>query len=374
MKRNILITILLFFISLPLRASPLGDLENAFAEVAEKVGPAVVSISTVQTYRLGTGYLVEPYELPDQTFNDFISRYFMVSPETELHKYGLGSGIIVKETGEILTNRHVVQGASEIDVTLSDGRKFKATVKGSDSRSDLAILKIEADHLTPAQLGNSSSVKTGEWVVAIGNPFGFLLKDNQPTVTVGVISATHRKLPEAGLGQGPYYFDLIQTDAAINPGNSGGPLVNLKGEVIGINMAIFSSTGSYSGVGFAVPIDVAKEILEDLIKGDKIVYGWMGLGVGALDERMAKELHLPDSRGALVLKVFENSSSEKAGITEFDVIRKLGNIPINTPEDLIQEISRLKVGTHLKVELLRRGEALQLEVILEAHPLEREKT
>lgn len=348
-------------------AALLEDLEEAFASVAEKVGPAVVSISTLQTYRVEGGYLAEPFG-SDKTLSEFFRRYFVLPPETELQKYSLGSGIIVKPEGYILTNYHVIQEADEVQVTLHDGRKFTAQVKGRDVRSDLAILKIDAQDLPVARLGESAKVRTGQWVIAIGNPFGYLLKDQQATVTVGVVSATHRKLPDAGLGQGPYYFDLIQTDAAINPGNSGGPLVNLKGEVIGINMAIFSTTGGYQGLGFAVPVDVAKNVLEDLVQGGSIQYGWLGLGVGSIDSRIAKDLNLPDQKGALVLKIFEGSSAEKYQLKELDVIRKMGDIPIQTPEDLIQAVAKLRAGTSISIELVRKGEPLRIEVVLDAHP------
>jgi serine protease Do len=352
------------------RAGVLEELENAFSQVAHEVSPSVVSISTVQTYRVQEGYYVDPSGFSDKTLNEFFRRYFVIPPGTEFHRHGLGSGIIVRPDGYILTNLHVVQSASGMEVTLQDGRKFKAKLIGKDPRSDLAILKIEARDLSVAKLGDSSNVKIGQWVVAIGNPFGFLLKDTQATVTVGVVSATHRRLPDLGLGQGPYYYDLIQTDAAINPGNSGGPLVNLKGEVIGINMAIFSTSGGYEGLGFAVPINVAKGILDNMIQGEKVLYGWLGVGVGPVDDRTAKELNVPDQKGALVLKVFEKSAADKFKIKELDVIRKFGEKEIQTPDDLIQEVAKLKAGTTVKMDLIRKGEPIQIDVTLGPHPLE----
>jgi serine protease Do len=280
----------------------------------------------------------------------------------------------VGKEGYILTNYHVVQGANIVDVTLQDGRKFKAEVKGHDARSDLAVIKIDAKNLPISPLGDSNGVKTGQWVMAIGNPFGYLLKDNQLTVTVGVVSATHRKLPDIGLGAGPYYFDLIQTDAAINPGNSGGPLVNLKGEVVGINLASFSTSGGYQGLGFAIPINVAKEVLKDLIDGSGIFYGWLGVGVGPVDARIAKEMKLPDQKGALVLKVFEGSAAEKYQLKELDVIRKLGTTDINSPEDLIQEVAKLRSGTSVRVEGFRKGQPIAVDIVLGSHPSEKSKT
>jgi len=372
MIRKFVAFVLMFSSSgIRLQAGALDDLENAFSDIASKIAPSVVSISTLQTYRVQSGYMVEPFLAQNKAWNEFNQRYFLVPQETELHRLGLGSGIIVKSDGLILTNYHVVHGASGIQVTLQDGRKFAADVLGKDIRSDLAVIKIQADNLPAAELGDSSLLKAGQWVMAIGNPFGYLLKDNQATLTVGVISATHRRLIDLGFGAGPYYFDLIQTDAAINPGNSGGPLVNLKGQVIGINMAIFSTSGSFTGLGFAIPSDVAKNVLNTLMEGEEVVYGWLGVGVAPVDQKMVKDLDLPDAEGALVLKIFEGSPAEKSKLKEMDVIRKINSRVVKSSEDLIQEVASLRAGASIQLEVFRKGENLAVKVILEAHPGEK---
>jgi serine protease Do len=354
-----------------LQAGALEDLENAFLQTASKISPSVVSISTLQIYRVQSGYRVEPFASQDKAWNEFVQRYFLAPQETELHRLGLGSGIIVKSDGYILTNYHMVQGASGIEVTLQDGRKFPAQVLGKDSRSDLAMVKINAENLPSAELGDSSQSKAGQWVMALGNPFGYLLKDNQATLTVGVISATHRRLIDLGFGAGPYYFDLIQTDAAINPGNSGGPLVNLKGQVIGINVAMFSASGSFSGIGFAIPSNVAKNVLNTLMEGEEVVYGWLGVGVAPVDQRMVKDLRLPDAEGVLILKIFEASPAEKSKLKEMDVIRKINLRPVKSSEDLIQEVASLRAGASIQLEVFREGQKMDIEVLLEAHPNEK---
>ena len=208
-------------------------------------------------------------------------------PDRDYKQVGLGSGVIIDSSGYILTNQHVIDQADKIKVTLSDGREFKGEIKGQDARSDLAVIKIVAKDLPAVELGNSEKLRIGEWVVAIGNPFGFALEGAEPTVTVGVISALHRSLGKI-LSRNRDYTDLLQTDAAINPGNSGGPLVNLKGEVVGINVAIFSTSGGYQGIGFAIPINAAKRIISQLIAGKEVLYGWLGITIQDLTEDMAK--------------------------------------------------------------------------------------
>ncbi|MDD5254616.1 MAG: trypsin-like peptidase domain-containing protein, partial [Candidatus Omnitrophica bacterium] len=275
-------------------------MEDAVVNVANTAGKAVVSISTeitsksqgVRRFYFGQPFGESPFGGNDleRFFNDFFGEI----PEREYKQTGLGSGVIIDQEGYILTNEHVVRGADKITVTLSDGREFKGEVKGQDMRSDLAVIKINANSLPIASLGDSDGLRIGQWVVAIGNPFGFALENPEPTVTAGVISALHRSLGR-GLSRGERdYNDLIQTDAAINPGNSGGPLVNLKGEVIGINVAIFSTSGGYQGIGFAIPVNNAKRILSRLIEGKKILYGWMGVTIQDLTGEMSSYFGLPD--------------------------------------------------------------------------------
>lgn len=351
----------------------LGDkLEDAVINVANTTGKAVVSISTERTTRIGVRrYYSFPFgESPfgeDDFFRRFFEDFFGEFPEREYKQIGLGSGVIIDSEGYILTNEHVVGEADKITVTLPDGREFKGEVKGKDKRSDLAIVKINAHNLPVAKLGNSDNLRIGEWVIAIGNPFGFALQNPEPTVTVGVISALHRSLSRS-LGRDRDYTDLIQTDAAINPGNSGGPLVNLKGEVMGINVAIFSTSGGYQGIGFAIPINKAKRIISKLIEGKKVLYGWLGVTVQDLTEDLAKYFGLPDKNGVLVAKVLENSPAQKAGIKESDIIRKFDNKPINNTRELVSIVSQTEVGRKVNVVVIRDKKEINLDVEIGSRP------
>jgi len=262
-----------------------------------------------------------------------------------------------------------VRNADKISVTLPDGREFKGEIKGKDQRSDLAVIRINAHNLPVATLGDSDTLKIGQWVVAIGNPFGFAMQNPEPTVTAGVISALHRSLGRM-LARDRDYNDLIQTDAAINPGNSGGPLVNLKGEVVGINVAIFSTSGGYQGLGFAMPINSAKRIIKQLKEGKKIVYGWLGVTVQDLSDDLAKQFGLSDKNGALISKVLENSPAQKAGIKEGDVIKQADNKNINKVRELLDTVGRLEVGRKVKVAVVREKKPLILEVEIGERPQE----
>jgi serine protease Do len=288
-------------------------------------------------------------------------------PEREYKQMGLGSGVIIDQDGYILTNEHVISDADKITVTLSDGRTFKGEIKGRDTRSDLAIIKIDARNLLVSSLGNSDDLKIGQWVLAIGNPFGFALQNPEPTVTVGVISALHRSLGRIS-ARDRDYSDLIQTDAAINPGNSGGPLVNLKGEVVGINVAIFSTSGGYEGVGFAIPVNNAKRIISKLKEGKKILYGWLGVTVQDLTDDLAKYFGLPDKNGVLVAKVLENGPAQKAGMKESDVIKQFDNKPVNNVKELLSAVAKAEVGRKIKIAVVRDKKELTLEVQIGARP------
>jgi len=251
----------------PLAPAPAETLENSFIKVAEEVGPGVVSISTEHTETITGGGLIPFFGADDFFFDEFFKDFFGEIPGGTFKQRGLGSGFIIHQQGYILTNQHVIQDADRITVTLPDGRRFDAEVKASDIRSDLAIIKIDARDLPGVKLGDSDQVKIGQWAIAIGNPYGFAVGSAEPTITAGIISALNRSLPQQR-HEKRSYVDLIQTDAAINPGNSGGPLVNLKGEVIGINVAIFSPSGGNIGIGFAIPINKANEVLARLIAGE----------------------------------------------------------------------------------------------------------
>ncbi len=343
-------------------------MEDAVINVANTAGKAVVSISTEHLTKIkgGRSYFGSPLG-DDDFFNRFFNDYFDQMPDRSFKQSGLGSGVIIDSEGYILTNEHVISGADKITVKLSDGREFKGEAKGRDLRSDLAIIKIEARNLPIASLGDSDNLKIGQWTVAIGNPFGFAMDNPEPTVTVGVISALHRSLGKV-ISRDRDYADLIQTDAAINPGNSGGPLVNLKGEVIGINVAIFSTSGGYQGIGFAIPINNVKKILSELIAGKKILYGWLGVTVQDLTDDLAKYFGLPDKNGILVAKVLENSPAQKAGIKDSDVIKKFGNKNITNLKELLSIVAKTQVGSKVKVLLIRDKKELTAEVQIGERP------
>lgn len=352
----------------------LGRIEDAVTNVANMAGKAVVSISSEHLEHIGGGkyYFGLPFN-QDESGRKFFEDFFGSIPERDFKQYGLGSGVIIDPEGYILTNEHVVSEADKITVTLSDGREFKAQVKGTDPRSDMAVIKINATNLPVAKLGNSDNIKIGQWVVAIGNPYGFAMQNPEPTVTVGVISALHRSL-RRGFLRDRDYNDLIQTDAAINPGNSGGPLVNLSGEVIGVNVAIFSTSGGYQGLGFAVPIDSAKRILSRLIAGKKIIYGWMGITVQDLTEDLAGYFGLPDKNGVLVAKVLKNAPAEKAGIKEKDIIRQLDNHPVNNVRELLNIVEKAEIGKKIKVSLIRDKKMQDIMVTIGERPVSKEES
>ena len=343
-------------------------LENSFVRVAQEVGSAVVSISTEHTEKIGPQRYFRFFgdEEFERYFDQFFRDFFGEIPEREYTQRGLGSGFIIDEEGYILTNQHVIQNADKITVTLPDGRKFEAELKGSDLRSDLAVIKIKAHNLPVVELGNSDEIKIGQWAIAVGNPYGFAVGSAEPTITVGIVSALNRSLPQASKRRN--YIDLIQTDAAINPGNSGGPLANLRGEVIGINAAIFSPSGGNIGIGFAIPINTAKDILARLIAGEKILYGWLGISVQDLNEELAKYFGLTEPQGALVVKVLKTSPAEDAGFKEGDVIRKVAGKQIKDVRGLLREIGRTEVGRVINLEIIREKRVLTLRAKIGQRP------
>lgn len=349
-------------------------IEDAVTNVSGTTGKAVVSISTEHTEKIKGKkryYFNSPFdESPlggDESLHSFFDDFFSQMPDREYKQVGLGSGVIIDPQGYILTNEHVINDADKINVTLPDGRNFKGEVKGKDPRSDLAVIKINASNLPVATLGDSDGIKIGQWVVAIGNPFGFAMQNPEPTVTAGVISALHRNLGSM-LSRDKDYNDLIQTDAAINPGNSGGPLVNFNGEVVGINVAIFSTSGGYQGVGFAIPVNNAKRIISRLIEGKKISYGWIGVTVQNLDDDLAKYLGLSDKNGVLVSKVIENSPAQKAGIKESDCIKQFDNKTVNNVRELLSIVGKTEIGKKIKVVVIREKKELTLEVQIGERP------
>ena len=342
------------------------NVQTAFVKVAGEVGPAVVSISTERVQRINGRRSHSPSG--DEFFDEFFRQFFGV-PEQGRKQYGLGSGVIIDKEGYVLTNEHVVREADKVTITLSDGRKFTAEVKGTDARSDLAVIKIKPDNLPYARLGDSDKVRIGEWAIAIGNPFGFAVHSPEPTITVGIISALNRSLYNVG-GAGRQYNDLIQTDAAINPGNSGGPLVNMKGEVIAINAAIASTTGGYQGVGFAIPINAAKFIIGDLIEGKKVLYGWLGINIQDIDEELAEYFGLADTRGVLVIRILEGTPAEVVGLKEGDVIKTFDGQPIRNVKNLLKKVARAKVGGEVRLGIVREGKQITMEVEIGERPTE----
>ena len=363
MKRFIILTAIFVAVTGAGYSQNNQNLEKSIVNVASSVGKAVVSISAVVKEKVGGRFgFGSPFEgLEGDYFRGFFEDFFGEGLEREYKRMGLGSGVIIDREGYILTNEHVISGASEVKVKLSDGREFDAQVKGTDKRTDLAVIKIKAKRLPIAKLGNSANLKIGQWVIAIGNPFGPYIENPEPTVTVGVISALHRYLPALGRREASY-DDLIQTDAAINPGNSGGPLVNLKGEIIGINTAIITTSGGYQGLGFATPIAKAKRILDKLIKGEKILYGWLGVNIQDLNDDLRNYFEIKEKEGVIVLKVYKNSPAEKGGLKEGDLILAFDNKPVGAIRDLIKMVSSLEVGKRVPIKILRSGKTMVFNI------------
>ena len=335
------------------------SLGQAFVEVAKKVQPSVVNVTTEKTITMKPWDRFGEDFFKGSPFEDFF-RGFGFSPREKGKEYRQkqrsgGSGVIVDKEGYILTNNHVVEGAEKIKIRLNDGREFTATVKGQDSRTDLAVLHIKAKDLPVATLGDSDKLEVGEWAIAIGSPFGL-----EHTVTVGVISAKGR----SGLGTGTYE-DFIQTDASINPGNSGGPLTNIDGEVIGINAMIIQPG---TGIGFAIPVNMAKQILNDLIKQGKVVRPWLGISVQDLTPEMIEHFKVKEKEGVLVGQVYPGTGAEKGGLTSGDIIRSVDDKATKNVNELVKEIQKKKVGQKVKLNILRDGKEMTIEVVTTAMP------
>jgi serine protease Do len=337
----------------------LKQLEDAFVQVAEAVTPAVVHINSSKKESAGAGGDLEPF-FKNHPFRDFFGddffKRFKKNPKDEgsFRVQGMGSGVIISPDGLVLTNAHVVKDADEIKVTLSDKRSFTAKVVGADPESDIAVVKIDAKNLPIAKLGDSSKLKTGEIVFAIGNPFGL-----NRTVTRGIISAVGRH--NVGIID---YEDFIQTDAAINPGNSGGPLVNINSEVIGINTAIATRSGGYQGVGFAIPSNSAKLIMEELIKTGKVKRGLIGVNIQDVTEALAKSFNRADSEGALVSQVVEGSPAEKAGIKSGDIILKFNNQPVSGAAALKNMVGLEKPGASATLNIWRDKKTFDVNIVV----------
>lgn len=330
-----------------------------FTELAEKQGPAVVNVSTTQVIkgqRFAHPFSFDEDDPSSELFRRFMPRQHPGMPR-EFKNQSLGSGFIVSADGYILTNAHVVDGADEVLVKLTDKREFKAKVVGADKRSDIALLKIEASGLPVVKLGDPGRLRVGEWVVAIGAPFGF---DN--SVTAGIVSAKGRSLPQEN------YVPFIQTDVAINPGNSGGPLFNMKGEVVGVNSQIYSRSGGYMGVSFAIPIDVAMEVQSQLRSGGKVSRGRLGVAIQDVTRELAESFGLPKAQGALVASVEKGAPAEKGGIEVGDVILKFDGKPVAQSSDLPRMVGTTKPGTRVTVQVWRKGNTRDLNMAVGEMP------
>jgi len=343
-------------------------LSNGFAEVAKAVTPTVVNITTVTAEKISDGPSMsdELRERMEEFFGGprgpFGPRGFR-SPqgpgEPRGHRGGgQGSGVIVSTDGYVLTNNHVIDGAREVTVTLPDKREFKGKSVGADPKTDLAVVKIDGENLPVVAWGDSSKLQVGEYVLAVGNPFGL-----NSTVTLGIVSALGRG--RMGITQ---YEDFIQTDAAINPGNSGGALVNTSGELVGINTAIFSQTGGYQGVGFAVPTSMSKPIYQSLIKHGKVIRGYLGIGIQDLNQDLAKSFNMRDAKGALVSEVKEDSPADQAGLKQGDIIVTYQGSSVEDAVALQRLVTRTAVGAKVPVRVIRDGHEKDLTVTIGEQP------
>ena len=354
MRATLAATTLVFALSAPASARDVMDV----ADLVEANGPAVVNISTTRLVKRGAeGF---PFAVPDEgDIPELFRRFFPPGapggrgPMQEIPARGAGSGFIVGSEGYILTNAHVVNGADEVVVKLIDKRKFTAKVVGADARTDVAVIKITANNLPVVKLGDPAKLRVGEAVAAIGSPFGF-----ENSVTAGIVSAKGRSLASES------YVPYIQTDVPINPGNSGGPLFNMKGEVVGINSQIYSRSGGYQGVSFAIPIDVAMEVAEQLKATGKVSRGWLGVVIQEVTADLAESFGMDRPRGALVSQVQEDSPAARAGLQAADVILLFGGNPVENSGDLPRLVGMAKPGAKVALQVWRKGRAQDLQVEL----------
>jgi serine protease Do len=326
-----------------------------FTDLAERQGPTVVNISTTQMRERRSGQGGPNIEEDDPLY-DFFRRFIPRPPgpgqsPRELESRSLGSGFLISADGYILTNAHVVDAADEITVRLTDKREFKARIIGADRRTDLALIKIEAAGLPTVRMGDPNRLKVGEWVVAIGSPFGF-----DSTVTAGIVSAKGRSLPQEN------FVPFIQTDVAINPGNSGGPLFNMRGEVVGINSQIYSRTGGFMGLSFAIPIDVAMDVQSQLRQFGRVSRGRIGVVIQEVSKELADSFGLPKPTGALVNAVEKGGPAEKAGVETGDIILRFDGKPVSSSSELPRIVGSTKPGSRASIELWRKGVTREVSV------------
>ncbi|MCH9673579.1 MAG: DegQ family serine endoprotease [Gammaproteobacteria bacterium] len=328
-----------------------------FTELVEKYSPAVVNISTTTKGTPNTPMPGLENVPKDSPFYEFYKRFFEGQPQQERDAQSLGSGFIISGDGLVITNNHVVREADKIIVRLSDRREFEAKLIGADERSDIALLKIEAESLPTVRLGTKYNLKVGEWVLAIGSPFGF-----EYTVTAGIVSAKGRSLPREN------YVPFIQTDVAINPGNSGGPLFNLAGEVIGVNAQIYTRTGQFNGLSFAIPIDVAMDVADQLRAQGRVSRGWLGVMIQDVTAELAESFGMAKPRGALIAKVLDDSPAASAGFQVGDIVLRFNDRDVRRSSDLPPIVGRTRVDARTPVEILRNGESKVIEVVIAELP------
>ena len=330
------------------------ETSRAFSEIAGSVSPAVVNISTTKIVKRDANPLF------DDPFFDFFNPFKEFRTPKKWKEQSLGSGVIVSDDGYIITNNHVIEQADEIRVTLLDKRSFRARLIGADSKTDVAVVKIDAKSLPTIRWGDSDRLQVGEFVLAIGNPFGL-----SHTVTMGIISAVGRA--NVGIAD---YEDFIQTDAAINPGNSGGPLVNIKGELIGINTAIFSRSGGYQGIGFAVPANMVRLVMNQLEQKGKVTRGWLGVTIQELTPELSQKFGLRDAKGALVGDVAKGSPAEKAGIRRGDIILEYEGKKVKDVGNLRNMVAQSRVGSEVTVAILRGDKEYSVRAMILELPRE----
>jgi len=326
----------------------------SFAAVARRATPSVVNVFTTQRVR------VSPFGTTQgDPFDQFFSQFFPELPR-ELEQKSLGSGVIIDRQGFILTNHHVVANADEIKVKLSDTRTLPAELVGTDARTDLALIRVRSKSLPQAELGNSDELGVGDWVLAIGNPFGL-----EETVTAGIVSAKERVI-----GAGPF-DNFIQTDASINPGNSGGPLIDADGKVVGVNSAIYSRSGGSVGIGFAIPINLAMQVAEQLRANRRVVRGWLGVSMQDVTPELARSFGLPNADGAIISDLYRNGPAHRAGMHRGDVIVGFNGKPVKNSRELSRWASEVTLGTSVKLDILRDGERKTVDVVIQESPTER---
>jgi serine protease Do len=355
---------LLLSLVLPVQARDLPD----FTVLVEQNAPSVVNISTKQTstrQQMKRFHIPDLKELPeDNAFGDLLKRFFgehgyQLPDDEQMEKQSLGSGFVISQDGFILTNNHVVSEADEIIVRMADRREFTAQLVGTDERSDIALIKIAADNLPVVNIGSGERLKVGEWVLAIGSPFGF-----DHSVTAGIVSAKGRSLPSEN------YVPFIQTDVAINPGNSGGPLFNLDGEVVGVNSQIYSRSGGFMGLSFAIPIEVAMDVAKQLQTKGKVSRGWLGVLIQDVTSELAESFNMDRPRGALIARVLPDSPSEKAGLLVGDVILQYNGTELRSSSELPPLVGSSNVDHPAQLVILRAGRELKLQVAIGELPAE----